>query len=89
VKESIAMNTNNPAYPNGMKLVYTIVEGKGGKSFWVRVGAAFPNQDGSLTLKLDALPVNGTLQVREPQSWEDRRQELAKGSARAPGEAFA
>jgi len=38
---------------------------EGEKSFWTRVGVAYVNRDGSLTLKLDALPVSGTLQVRD------------------------
>lgn len=46
------------------KIVYTVVEREGGKSFWVRIGEAKVNLDGSLTIKLDALPVNGTLHVR-------------------------
>lgn len=54
-----------------MKAVYVINERvtKTGetKSFWTKIGAAFDNRDGSLTLKLDALPLSGTLQVREDQ----------------------
>ncbi|NIM04121.1 MAG: hypothetical protein GTN65_00505 [Armatimonadetes bacterium] len=46
-----------------MRQVFTIVE-RNGKSFWVKVGAAFSNKDGSESLYLDALPVNGRLQVR-------------------------
>ena len=48
-----------------MKTVYTVVERGPGKSFWVRVGVGFTNRDGSLNLRLDAVPVNGLLQVRE------------------------
>ena len=52
------------------KAVYTIIEkdsvqGNGKRSFWVRIGAAFVNWDGSYSVKLDALPVNGTLHVRD------------------------
>ena len=50
-----------------MKVVFTVVDRGQGKSFWTRVGVGFVNRDGSITLKLDAIPVNGTLQVRE---WE-------------------
>ena len=35
------------------------------KTFWTRVGVAFQNSDGSETLKLDALPLNGTLIVKD------------------------
>jgi hypothetical protein len=51
---------------NQRKDVFTIIDkGEGQKSFWVKIGAAFVNKDGSLTVKLDALPMNGQLQIRE------------------------
>jgi hypothetical protein len=57
---------------NGMKTVYTVVEGSKGKSFWVKVGVGFLNKDGSINLKLDAVPVNGTLQVRDYEPREEQ-----------------
>jgi hypothetical protein len=48
------------------KIVYTVTE-KGEKSFWTRIGAAFVNRDGSLTVRLDAVPVNGMLQIRDDE----------------------
>jgi len=81
------MNNHNSNGDNGknenrsMKIVYTIVEDKQrGKSFWNRVGVAFQNRDGSLNLKLDALPVNGTLQVRD---WEPREEQQGQGRSSA------
>lgn len=48
------------------KAVYTIVDRqRDGKKYWLRIGTAFENRDGSLNLYLDAVPTNGTLQVRE------------------------
>lgn len=47
-----------------MKEVYSIVENKG-KSIWIRVGVAFENKDGSLNVKLNCLPLNGTLHIRD------------------------
>ncbi len=44
--------------------VFTIIERDNVRPFWVRVGVAFRNKDGSLNLYLDALPVNGRLNVR-------------------------
>lgn len=45
--------------------VYTIVDKEGiEKSFWIKVGACFSNRDGSLNVYLDALPLNGRLQIR-------------------------
>ncbi len=67
-----------------MKLVWTMVErGQANglaKSYWTKVGVGFVNRDGSITLRLDALPLNGTLQVRE---WEpfDRRPDAAESGS--------
>ena len=36
------------------------------KSFWTKVGVAFENRDGSWSLELAAVPVNGRLQMRDP-----------------------
>lgn len=64
-----------------MKAVWTMVErtpqgGGAAKTYWTRVGVGFVNRDGSLNLRLDAIPINGVLQVRE---WEplERRQDGA------------
>jgi hypothetical protein len=37
----------------------------------VRIGATFLNKDGSESVLLDALPVNGKLQLRTPKPKED------------------
>ncbi len=61
------------SYPDErLRTIYTIVKyGEGEKhTRWSRVGTGFVNRDGSITLKLDALPVNGELQVREFQRRE-------------------
>jgi hypothetical protein len=49
---------------NKMKVVYTITE-RGERSFWTKIGVAYVNRDGSLNVKLEAVPVNGTMQVRD------------------------
>jgi hypothetical protein len=69
-----------------MKSVFTITErtqAGATKSYWTRVGVGFVNRDGSITLKLDCIPINGTLQVRE---WEpaERRPDGTEMQARAP-----
>ena len=38
---------------------------KNGKTFWLRIGTAFINADGSTNVYLDAYPTNGKLQIRE------------------------
>ncbi len=53
--------------------VYAIIERKE-KSYWLKIGAAFANRDGSMTLYLDAVPVGtNRLQVREQRAWEENR----------------
>jgi len=64
--------------PNKMKVVYTITE-RGDKSFWTRIGVAYVNRDGSLNVKLDAMPVSGSLHVRD---WTPREEQAADGRPR-------
>ncbi len=54
-----------------MKVVYAITE-RGEKSFWTRIGVAYTNRDSSITVKLDALPISGTLQIRDEESRGER-----------------
>jgi hypothetical protein len=53
-----------------MKIVYVISE-RNQKSFWNRIGVAFVNNDGSINVKLDAMPVSGELQIRDYVARED------------------
>jgi hypothetical protein len=55
------------AETKGLQAVYTIVKKPDGKDLWLRIGSAFPNRDGSLSVLLDAVPTNGKLQIREYQ----------------------
>jgi len=50
------------------KDVYTIVRKEGRKPYWLNIGAAFVNKDQSLTVRLNALPINGELNIREPKA---------------------
>lgn len=55
------------------KDVFTVLErGDGKKSYWLKIGTAWVNKDRSLSVYLDALPINGKLQVREPREPRDR-----------------
>ena len=54
--------------------VYTIIPKNEGKDYWLRIGSAFANRDGSLTVLLDAMPTNGKLQIRELQPRDERRE---------------
>jgi len=50
--------------------VYAIVE-RDGRTFWPRIGIAFDNADGSVTVKLDAIPVGGKLQIQDRKEHEN------------------
>lgn len=56
---------------NDKKSVFALTE-RDQKTFWTRIGAAFLNKDGSVTVQLDALPVSGRLQIREDEEREER-----------------
>lgn len=48
--------------------VYSVTERvthEGPRSFWTKIGAAHENRDGSITIRLDALPLNGVLHIRD------------------------
>jgi hypothetical protein len=65
----VAKPTPKSETPASYLEAFTIVERESQgetKSFWVRVGVAFTNRDGSINVFLDALPVNGKLQLRVP-----------------------
>jgi hypothetical protein len=60
--------------------VYAILERKDRK-VWFKIGAAFPNRDGSMNLYLDALPVGtNCLQIREQRAWDDTRPANGNGA---------
>ncbi len=62
-----------------MKIVYVITE-RGGRSFWNRCGVAFVNSDGSLNVKLEAIPVNGEVHIRDYVPREDAPNGHARGN---------
>lgn len=63
------------------KEVWTVCpRGEGKKDFWLRIGTAFENRDGSLSVILDALPTNGKIIVRD----EKPREEADPPPRRAP-----
>lgn len=65
------MSTRDEGEPARRVLkIYTVVEKAGGKGIWLEIGVASENRDGSISGKLDCLPVNGSIQVRQ---WEPRR----------------
>jgi hypothetical protein len=75
-----------------MKIAYVITE-RNGKSYWNRIGVAFVNQDGSLNVKLEAVPVGGDLQIRDYVPREEQAGTPARagsnGHSRSEGELLA
>lgn len=47
------------------------------KTYWTKVGVAFENRDGSIQVRLSAIPLSGVLQIRErlPPRDAPRREE--------------
>lgn len=78
---------SNPQQQSGKtkRVAYTVIERGEGKSFWLRVGTAFENRDGSLNVVLDAIPVNGRLQIREYQPDEERDGNQSRGGSTGTG----
>ena len=46
------------------KIVYAVIE-RSGRKHWLRIGIAFVNRDGSLNVRLDAVPLTGQLHIRD------------------------
>jgi hypothetical protein len=62
---------------NRMKIAYVITQ-RNDRNFWNRVGVAFVNKDGSINVKLEAMPVSGEIQIRDYQP----KDELASTNGR-------
>ena len=61
---------------------YTIVEKPGqDKGIWLDIGVASENRDGSISIKLDALPVSGQLHIRE---FEQRKSDSSRRNSDNP-----
>ncbi len=63
---------------NRIRSVYTVIERGHGRSFRMKLGIGFVNRDGSLTLKLDAVPLSRTLHVRALDRREQDRDAICE-----------
>lgn len=61
-REFMETNSTNPR-----KVVYSIIEREHDHNIWVKIGAAWINRDGSLNIRLDALPLSDRLQIRDAE----------------------
>ena len=48
-----------------LKVLCPVVNPRTQKTYWVKMGRAHINRDGSTNVYLDALPTNGQLHIRE------------------------
>ena len=55
---------------NQLKEVFTIIETGEEKNRWIKIGVAFVNKDNSINVVLNALPINGKLNIRDPKPSE-------------------
>jgi hypothetical protein len=72
--------------PNGRKplTVYAVLDRKdGAKPYWMKIGAAFTNRDGSLSVVLDSFTAStNRLQIREQRFPEDGKPAGCNGAHR-------
>jgi hypothetical protein len=54
------------------KVAYSMTE-RDGKTYWNKIGIAFVNRDGSITVNLEAFPVSGRLQLRDEEERSGER----------------
>ena len=64
-----------------MKIAYVITQRKD-RNFWNRVGVAFVNSDGSINVKLEAVPVSGEIQIRDYQPRDELSASGSRGNSR-------
>lgn len=55
------------------KEVFALNE-RNGHTYWIKIGMAFENVDGSMNLLMDALPVSGKMQIR---AYDEARARMA------------
>lgn len=66
-----------------LKVVYTIIErDKERKPLWLRIGTAYVNRDQSLNVRLDAVPTNGSLHIRDYVPYDESRARAQNGGDR-------
>ena len=61
-----ATRTNHAAHPHH-KAAHPGSPRVAGEDFLQRIGTAVKNEDGSLSVELDAVPLSGSLLLREPR----------------------
>lgn len=73
-----AANAGGPGHRRAVFVLTEKMTSEGARTYWTKVGAAFDNKDGSVTVRLDALPLSGTLQIRDEDKDNYRRDRAAQ-----------
>lgn len=55
--------------------IWHIRDREGKKAFWTEIGVGFTNRDGSITLKMNLVPLDGGMMMVKPIEIRDRRDE--------------
>jgi hypothetical protein len=63
---------SEPTNTNGTKkkpshIAYQVRDGGNDESYWDRVGVAWPNKNGSITVQLHAVPLSGKIVLQPPK----------------------
>jgi hypothetical protein len=56
------------------------------KSKWTKIGAAFTNQDGSIGVQLDCLPLDGRIVLQIPLTYEQKQARYAQRNQQGGGQ---
>lgn len=56
-----------------------------GKTYWMRIGSAYINNDGSTNVYLDAYPANGKLQIRDLDERDESKRKTDDSTHSASG----
>ena len=63
--------------------VVTPVEAEGKETFWQQIGVGWNNKGGSISITLNALPINGRIVLFEPTEADDKTAAPVAGRGRS------
>ena len=66
-------HTSNQKTKTGIRKKVLCPMERQGKTYWMHIGNAFTNVDGSTNVYLDAFPANGKLQIRDLDERDEAR----------------
>ncbi len=66
-KEKLIMSANSSTEKKPQLYAYQVRETGNGKSFWNRIGAAWPVKGGGFSIQLDCVPLDGRIVCLPPK----------------------